>query len=43
VLEASRIDEAGGLSIVDDLNKVAMEKSILDDVKLASLPLKRER
>jgi hypothetical protein len=39
---ASRIDEANGLSIVDDISKLAMEESILD-IKLASLPLKRER
>jgi hypothetical protein len=42
MLEASRVDEAGGLATVDDLGELVVEKGVLD-VKLASLPFKGER
>jgi hypothetical protein len=42
VLGVSRVDEAGGLATVDDLDELAMEEGILE-VKLASLPFKGER
>jgi hypothetical protein len=42
VLGASRVDEAGGLAIVDNLGKLAVEEGILD-VELASLPFKGKR
>jgi hypothetical protein len=42
MLEASRVNEAGGLATVDDLGELAMEEGILD-VELASLPFKGER
>jgi hypothetical protein len=38
----SRVDEAGGLVIVDDLGELAMEEGVLD-VKLASLLFKGKR
>jgi hypothetical protein len=42
VLEVSRVDEAGGLTIIDDLSELAVEEGVLD-VQLASLALKGER
>jgi hypothetical protein len=42
VLGASRVDEAGGLSTVDDLGELAVEEGVLD-VELASLLFKGER
>jgi hypothetical protein len=38
----SRVDEAGGLATVDDLNELAVEEGVLD-VELASLPFKGDR
>jgi hypothetical protein len=42
MLGASRVNEAGGLSTVDDLGELAVEEGILD-VELASLPFNGER
>jgi hypothetical protein len=42
VLGASRVDEAGGLATIDDLDELAVEEGVLD-VELASLPFKGER
>ena len=42
MLGVSGVDEAGGLTTVDNLSKSAMQKGVLD-VELMSLPIKRER
>jgi hypothetical protein len=42
MLEASRVDEAGGLTTIDDLGELAVEEGVLD-IELASLPFKGER
>jgi hypothetical protein len=41
VLGASKVDEAGGLATVDDLDELAVEEGVLD-IELASLPFKGE-
>jgi hypothetical protein len=42
VLGVTRVNEAGGLATVDDLDELAVEEGVLD-VELASHPFKGER